>query len=116
LGLQAGSLGNSTGEFTNRQEIIMEWLTQNIGTIVVAAFLVFIVVLVVRGMIKNKKKGGGCTCSDCSHCAGGCAMCNMMPPADKKFLQANKVSISQNPSYEEKKEEGEDSEKEPGNE
>ena len=53
------------------------------GDIVVLAVLALVVGLVVRGMIRDKKKGkscGGCSgCSGCSGCAmaGTCGSCKM---------------------------------------
>ena len=52
------------------------------GDIIVLAVLALVVGLVVRGMIRDKKKGkcGGCSgCSGCSGCAmaGTCGSCQM---------------------------------------
>ncbi len=49
------------------------------GDIVVLAVLALVVGLVVRGMIRDKKKGKSCGCSGCSGCAmaGSCGSCQM---------------------------------------
>ena len=51
------------------------------GDIVVIAVLVLIIGLIVRGMIRDKKKGKCCGCSGCSGCSskgacgGNCSGC-----------------------------------------
>lgn len=48
----------------------MEFIIQNIGTIVVILILVLIVGLVIRKMYKDKKEGKACACGNsCSGCA-----------------------------------------------
>ena len=44
------------------------------GDVIVIAVLVLIVALIVRGMIRDKKKGKCCGCSGCSGCSS-CASC-----------------------------------------
>ena len=39
------------------------------GDVIVIAVLVLIIALIVRGMIRDKKKGKCCGCSGCSSCA-----------------------------------------------
>lgn len=51
----------------------MEWLSANLGTIVVLIILVIIVCLIIRKMVKDKKSGKGiCNCGcqggDCDKC------------------------------------------------
>lgn len=46
------------------------------GDIIVIAVLVLIVALIVRGMIRDKKKGKCCGCSGCSGCASCCGNCS----------------------------------------
>ena len=41
------------------------------GTLVVGGILLVIVVLIVRGIVKDKKSGKSSCGGDCSHC-GGC--------------------------------------------
>ena len=46
-----------------------EWLSANIGNIVVSAILIVIVALSIRSVIKNRRSGkSSCGCG-CSHCA-----------------------------------------------
>lgn len=50
------------------------WIAENIGTILVCAALILIVAFIVRGLVKDKKKGkSSCGCN-CAHCAmaGSC--------------------------------------------
>ena len=47
----------------------MNWLTDNLGTIVISAILVLIVALIIVKMVRDKKKGKstcGCGCSNCA--------------------------------------------------
>ena len=50
----------------------MNWFTDNLGTIAVAAVLIVIVAFTIRYVVKHKSKSlcGG----DCAHCKG-CATC-----------------------------------------
>ena len=60
---------------------MLEWLSANIGTIIVLAILIVIVALIVSRLVKNKKQGkhlceyaNGASCGgSCAHCGGGCA-------------------------------------------
>ncbi|MGN0628241.1 MAG: FeoB-associated Cys-rich membrane protein [Oscillospiraceae bacterium] len=50
---------------------MLEWITANLGTIVVSAVLVLVIGLIIARMIKNKKSGKpscscGCGCSECA--------------------------------------------------
>ena len=47
------------------------------GDIIVIAVLVLVIGLVVRGMIRDKKKGKSCGCGSCKGCsmAGSCGSC-----------------------------------------
>ena len=52
----------------------MEWLTENLGTLIVAAVLVILVALVVVKMVRAQKNGKascGCGCANCAM-AGKC--------------------------------------------
>ena len=47
----------------------MDWLKQNLGTIVVSLVLVAIVVLIIAKMVRDKKNGKsscGCGCANCA--------------------------------------------------
>lgn len=46
-----------------------EWLLANIGTIAAALVVITVILLVVRGMVRDRKKGRTSCGSNCSHCA-----------------------------------------------
>ena len=47
---------------------MIDFLIQNIGTVLVGVVLLIVIVLVVYSICRNKKKGGGCSgCADCPH-------------------------------------------------
>lgn len=53
---------------------MLAWIAENIGTILISAVLLLIVVLIIRKLVKDKKKGkSSCGCN-CAHCAmsGSC--------------------------------------------
>ena len=52
----------------------MRFISENIGTIVTLAVLIAAVVLIVRYMISNKRKGKSSCGGSCAHCAmhGSC--------------------------------------------
>ncbi|MFQ9515556.1 MAG: FeoB-associated Cys-rich membrane protein [Eubacterium sp.] len=51
-------------------EVFME---KYVGTFIVLLILIFVVCLVVRSMINDKKKGKSLQCGgDCKHCGGHC--------------------------------------------
>ena len=50
--------------------LVIEFLKQNMYTIIVLAVLIVIVALIIRSLVN--KKGGGCT-GDCSSCGGSCS-------------------------------------------
>lgn len=53
---------------------MLAWITENIGTILISAVLLLVVVLIIRKLVKDKKKGKpSCGCN-CAHCAmsGSC--------------------------------------------
>ncbi len=48
---------------------MLEWIKDNIGTIIVGAALVLLIAFIIVRMVKNKKQGKsacGCGCSDCA--------------------------------------------------
>ena len=49
---------------------MFEWITENLGTILVALALAVAVVLIILGMRRDKKRGR-------SSCPGGCSSCSM---------------------------------------
>lgn len=53
---------------------MLNWLAENIGTIIISAALIAVVAAVIIGMLRDRKKGkSACGCG-CSHCAmsGSC--------------------------------------------
>lgn len=52
---------------------MLEWLTQNIGTIVICAGLLAVVAAIIRYLIRQKKQGKTSCGAGCAHCANaGC--------------------------------------------
>ena len=50
------------------------WITEKLATILISAVLLLVVVLIIRKLVKDKKKGkSSCGCN-CAHCAmsGSC--------------------------------------------
>ena len=48
---------------------MLTWISSNIGTIIVAAILIVVVIAIIRSTIKDKLNGNSsCGCS-CAHCA-----------------------------------------------
>ena len=48
---------------------MLAWITENIGTILISAVLLLVVVLIIRKLVKDKKKGKsscGCNCARCA--------------------------------------------------
>ena len=46
-----------------------QWLTDNIGNICICILLVAVVVLIIRGIVRDKRQGkSSCGCN-CGHCA-----------------------------------------------
>ena len=71
--------------------IILDWITQNLSTILIALGIFLICLAIVLKMIRNKKKGkSGCGCG-CS----GCAMSGMCHPQNKA---SSEQMQSENPS------------------
>lgn len=53
----------------------MEWLTQNLATIIISIFLLLVVFFIIRHLVLQKKGGKsacGCNCKGCSLADGGC--------------------------------------------
>ncbi|MBQ1771134.1 MAG: FeoB-associated Cys-rich membrane protein [Clostridia bacterium] len=47
----------------------MSWLSENLGTIIVAVLLIGVISAVIAGLIRDRKKGkSSCGCN-CAHCA-----------------------------------------------
>ncbi len=54
---------------------MLQWISANIGTIVVGLILLAVVALIVRGMIRDKKQGKSSCGGNCAGCAG-CGSCH----------------------------------------
>jgi len=52
---------------------MLEWLAENIGTILITAGLIVIVALIIRSIVRDKKAG----ISSCGVKCGGCGACAM---------------------------------------
>ena len=52
---------------------MLEWLTANLGTILITAGLIVIVALIIRSIVRDKKAG----ISSCGAKCGGCGACAM---------------------------------------
>ncbi|MBQ6543271.1 MAG: FeoB-associated Cys-rich membrane protein [Clostridia bacterium] len=48
---------------------MLQWLSANLGTILVCVVLAFIVAGVIRSLIKDKRKGKSACGNNCAHCA-----------------------------------------------
>ena len=56
---------------------MLDWLQENIGSIVVALLLLLVVVLIVRRLILDKKAGKHLCGGSCGSCGGSCGGCPM---------------------------------------
>lgn len=51
--------------------LMMDWLRNNLGSMIVLLLLIVIVAVIIMRMVRNKKQGvTGCGCK-CSHCPMG---------------------------------------------
>ena len=60
---------------------MISWISENIGSILVAVFLLLAVALIVWRLIANRKAGKSTCCGNCSQCAM-CGSCRQT--ADKQ--------------------------------
>ncbi|MDD7035756.1 MAG: FeoB-associated Cys-rich membrane protein [Firmicutes bacterium] len=58
---------------------MFNWISENLATIIICAVLAAIVVAIIAGMIRNKKKGK-------SSCGCGCSSCPMSGSCHKEKL------------------------------
>ena len=48
---------------------MLDWITENLSTIVVSLILLLVVAVIIRKLVRDKKKGkSSCGCN-CAHCA-----------------------------------------------
>ncbi len=50
---------------------MLSWLAANAATILISAFLLALIVLIVRGLVRGRIK----TCDECGSGCGGCSAC-----------------------------------------
>lgn len=48
---------------------MLQWISENVGTILICMGLIVIVALIVRGLIRQKKQGKSSCGAGCAHCA-----------------------------------------------
>ncbi len=48
---------------------MLNWITENLGTILITAGLAVIVALIIRSLIHQKKQGKSTCGNNCAHCA-----------------------------------------------
>jgi len=58
---------------------MIEWISQNLGTILISIGLIAAVVLSIRAIIKDKKQGKSCCGGSCAQCRA----CGHCPEQDK---------------------------------
>ena len=66
----------------------MEWLAANMGTIVVSLVLIAIVILDIRKLISDRRKGKRSCGMNCPGCSGSCSHSNTEIP--ERFRIKNK--------------------------
>ncbi len=74
---------------------MLAWLSANWINIALAAVLVLIVGLLIRGMIRDKKAGKsacGCSCASCGAC-GGCSACAHCGSRNGAAVQARSANV-----------------------
>ena len=54
---------------------MLQWISENIGTIAVGLILLAVVILIVRIMMRDKKQGKSSCGGNCASC-GGCCACH----------------------------------------
>lgn len=54
---------------------MLQWISENIGTIAVGLVLLAVVILIVRIMMRDKKQGKSSCGGNCASC-GGCCACH----------------------------------------
>ena len=49
---------------------MLQWLSANLGTILISAALLVVVILIIRYLLRQKKAGKSSCGGDCAHCRG----------------------------------------------
>ena len=52
---------------------MLQWISANIGTILISLVLLAVVTLIIRSMVHDKKQGKSSCGGNCAACRGGCA-------------------------------------------
>ncbi|MBQ3968344.1 MAG: FeoB-associated Cys-rich membrane protein [Lachnospiraceae bacterium] len=58
---------------------MLEWISENIGTIFISLLLILMVTGIIRTLIKDKKQGRSSCGGNCAHCKM-CAACHSRQP------------------------------------
>lgn len=54
---------------------MLQWISANIGTILISLVLLAVVALIIRSMVHDKKQGKSSCGGNCANC-GGCCGCH----------------------------------------
>ena len=54
---------------------MLQWISANIGTILISLVLLAVVTLIIRSMMRDKKQGKSSCCGNCAGCAA-CGSCH----------------------------------------
>lgn len=54
---------------------MLQWISANIGTILISLVLLAVVALIIRSMMRDKKQGKSSCGGNCASC-GGCCACH----------------------------------------
>ena len=54
---------------------MLHWISANLSTILITLVLIAIVVLIIRGLVRQKKQGKSSCGGNCASC-GGCCACH----------------------------------------
>lgn len=79
-----------------------EWLSQNIGTIIVCAVIVAGCALLIRSLIRDKKKGKSLCGGNCAGCPGACHChsAQASSPDEENAAKAEDIVTSATPEKE----------------
>ena len=74
--------------------MMVEWLKLNYETIIIVAVLLFVVALIIRGIINDRKKGKHICGGNCGTCAAACSMRKPGLSAESDFPNRHfKISV-----------------------
>lgn len=75
----AGGWGNSAAQYFREMLIMLEFLQNNWGSLLVGAIILAVVVLIVIKLVRDRKAGKftcGGNCGSCGACKGHCSGCS----------------------------------------